>query len=196
VGQGPEVGMRLRFGVAMAPKGGRTAIVGAEVRETRDARGRLVHAYEVGFLERVPGTLEASGDRVQELVEALAAERPCVFVDIGSAQGMALRASMRGRWDTSHRAHAYPGSGERTELFAEFLQAYSTGRVRFRPGLEHRKELDKALVNYLGGGVAKTGVDLTSEDEALVIALGLALHWPRHGWPAAKMEETESALEG
>jgi hypothetical protein len=59
--------------------------------------------------------------------------------------------------------------------------------VTFLPGLKFRADLDKALVFYMGGGVSKHGVDLESEDDALVIALGLALTWPKHGASAAAM---------
>lgn len=175
--------MRLRFGAAMSAKGGRTALVGAEVREGRDRQGRLYHEFLVGHVERVaPGTVEAAAARVAELMSDFADLRPCALVDVGTAQGLALHRALRGAYpDALHRAHAYAGTGDRRDLFAAFLQAYSTGRVRFLQGLAHRAELDRALVNYLGGGTAKTGVELASEDEALVIALGLALFWPRHG---------------
>lgn len=180
---GASQAMRLHLGVAMAPRGGRTAVVGAEVLERRDETGRLEHRFVIGLVERVnPTTVEAARDRLAELMTALESDRPCAFVDTGSAQGLALRQALRGAWSREiHRAHAYAGTGARSELFASFLQAYSTGHVTFRPGLAHRKELDRALVNYLGGGAAKSGVELSSEDEALVIAVGLALYWPRHG---------------
>lgn len=175
--------MRLRFGTAMAAKGGRTAIVGAEVRERRSKEGRLEHTFLVGHVERVtPGTVEAARDRLAGLMTSFADLRPCILVDVGSAQGLALHKGLRGAYpEDLHRAHSYPGTGDRRDLFAAFLQAYASGRVYFLPGLDHRAELDRALVNYLGGGASKSGVELSSEDEALVIALGLALFWPRHG---------------
>lgn len=166
----------------MAPKGGRTAVVGAEVREAK-AGGRLAHEFTVGLVDRVtPSTVEAARDRVVALMTGLEDVRPCCIVDVGSPQGLALAKALRGAYpERLHRPHAYPGTGDRVPLFASFLQAYSSGRVKFMPGLDNRAELDKALVFYLGAGAKKDGVDLASEDEALVIALGLALFWPRHG---------------
>lgn len=187
--------MRLRFGAMMPTKGGRTALIGVEVREARDPQGRYVHEFIVGHVERVsPGTVEAAAGRLRELAGDFADLRPCVIVDTGNAQGEALRAALRQDWPSElHRPHQYPGTGDRKDLFASFLQAYSTGRVRFRPKLPHRAELDKALVHYLGGGVSTTGVELKSEDEALVVALGLAMFWPRHGAKAADAGETKKA---
>lgn len=180
--------MRLRFGVAMPPKGGRTAIVGAEVRERRGAGGKLEHEYLVGSVDRVqPFTVGAARARVEELGHAFLDLRPCVLVDVGSPQGLALRQALREGWPKElHKPHPYLGTGDRVGLFAAFLQAYSTERVKFMPRLPHRAELEKALVLYLGGGVATTGAELSSEDEALVVALGLAMFWPRHGARAAK----------
>jgi hypothetical protein len=111
---------------------------------------------------------------------------PCVLIDVGSPQGLALHQSMRTGYDRDlHRPHAYPGTGMRADLFSTFLQAYSAGRVSFQPDLPGRSALDRALVFYMGGGVAKSGVELSSEDEALVIALGLSMTWPKHGSEAA-----------
>lgn len=178
--------MRVRFGLAMAPKGGRAALIGVEVRERPGPRSRPVHEFYVGSLERLTGTVEAAAERLTELMKAAAEVRPCAIIDIGSPQGQALHRSLRGKFpDGLHQAHAYPGTGQRTALFAAFLEAYGDGRVTFAPDLPHRKELDKALVFYMGGGVTKHGLELTSEEEALVIALGLAIFWPKHG-PAAR----------
>lgn len=182
----PAQSRRVRFGVAMAAKGGRSTVVGVEVREARDAQRRLIHHFEVGVIERVqPGTVEACASVVERLMTAAAGVRPCTIIDVGTPQGMALHQTLRGRWSRDlHRAHAYPGTGIRGPLFTSFLQAYSAGRVTFAAGLAHRKDMDKALVFYAGGGVSRHGVDLTSEEEAMVIALGLALTWPKHGPPA------------
>lgn len=180
--------MRLRFGVSMAIKGGRTAIVAVEVKEGRDPNDqRLVHTFTVGAIERVtPFTVEAAALRIVALMNSVADHEPCVIIDVGSPQGMALRQALRGAYNSRlHRPHAYPGTGARNPLFASFLQAYSAGHVRFQPGIKYREDLDRALVFYMGIGVAKDGVDLSSEDEALVVALGLALFWAKHGPPAA-----------
>jgi len=174
--------MRVRFGVAMAEKGGRAAIVGVEVLESHAKDGRTLPRFLVGHVVRPEGTIEGTGDAVEALVSAAKDVRPCVIVDIGTPQGMALRQTLRDKFPTTlHRPHAYPGTGERRDLFAAFLEAYSAGRIEFMPGLAFRKELDKALVFYMGGKKSKTSVELTSEEEALVIALGLALTWPKHG---------------
>lgn len=175
--------MRVRFGVAMAPKGGKTAIVGVEVRERRGPDGRLVHDFEVGALEWIsPGTIEAASSRVLELLTLAKDVRPCAIIDVGSPQGLALHQHLRNRQPEGlHRPHAYPGTGSRAPLFGAFLQAYADGRVHFAAGLPNRADLDRALVFYTGGGVSKHGVELKSEEEALVIALGLSITWPRHG---------------
>lgn len=184
--------MRLRFGAAMPRKGGRTAIIGVEVRERPGARGRTEHTFTVGSVDRVsPPTVGAAMDRIVELTGALADRKPCVIVDAGTAQGIALSKELRALdWGALHRPHMYPGGGpDREQLFAEFLRAYSSGRIRFRPGLPHRAELDKALVFHTTTGTRtlKTeGVELSSEDEALVLALGLALTWPKHGEEARR----------
>lgn len=181
---------RIRFGVAMAAKGGRSTIIGVEVREGRDSVGRLMHHFTVGSIDRVtPGTVEALAERVKTLMTRAAAVHPCTIIDVGTPQGMALHQVLRGAWSRDlHRAHAYPGTGIRGPLFSSFLQAYGSGRVTFAPDLPGRKDLDKALVFYAGGGISKHGVDLTSEEEAMVIALGLALTWPKHGPVARKIE--------
>ena len=169
----------------MAEHGGRAAIAGVEVTERRLGDGRLEHRFAVGALERPEGTIEAVAARLRALTAAAAEVRPCSIVDVGSPQGLALRQSLRSAFPPGlHRPHAYPGTGNRRDLFAAFLEAYSAGRIEFAPGLPHRKELDKALVFYLAGE-GKSSVKLSSEEEALVIALGLALAWPRHG-PAAR----------
>lgn len=186
--------MRVRFGVAMAPKGGRTAIIGLEVFEGRDSKGRLEHAYHVGSIDWVtPFTVEAARDRAAELMTLLQEHRPCLLVDVGTPQGLALHQALRGSYSPDlHRPHAYPGTGPRAALFSSFLQAYSSNRVTFEPGLPHRADLDRALIFYMSGGVSRTGVELDSEDEALVMALGLAMTWPKHGPTASKIVREET----
>jgi hypothetical protein len=175
----------------MARKGGRSAIIGVEVREGRDpVTGKLVHSFQVGSVDRVsPGSVGAARDRIASLMDTVAEVRPCVIVDVGTAQGIALHQALRGAYGESlHRPHAYPGGApQREQLFAGFLQAYSAGRIQFLPGIKHRAELDKALVFHLGQGVKKEGFELESEDEALVLALGLALAWPKHGADAGSL---------
>lgn len=181
--------MRLRVGAAMPEKGGRAAIVGVEVLRGRDPRGRRAWHYRVGAVRRVqPGTVEAAAEQVREVIEPAQHLRPCVLVDVGSPQGLALRQHMRNDrehpWPAQlHRPHAYPRDS-RDQLFAGFLEAYADGRVRFLPDLQHRAELDRSLMFYLGRGHKKDGFELESEDEALVRALGLAMVWPSHGQEA------------
>lgn len=186
--------MRVRFGLGMAPKGGRAALVGVEVRARPGPSGRAEHHFHVGTVERLPGTIESASERLVKLMTAAKDVRPCAMVDIGSPQGAALHRMLRGKFPKGlHQAHAYPGAGQRAPLFAAFLEAYSQGRVTFAPGLAHQKELDKALVFYMGGGVSKHGVELSSEEEALVIALGLAMAWPKHG-PEARPSPPRGAV--
>lgn len=178
--------MRMRYGVAMPEKGGRTAIIGVEVAEGREPGGRLAHQFTVGLIDRVqPFTIDAARQRVIELMDGTAQHRPCAILEVKTPQGLALHQSLRGKYSAAlHKPHAFAVDNYKGVLFSNFLQAYSLGRVLFRPGLKHRSELDKALVFYMGGGVGKHGVDLESEDDALVLALGLSLQWPKHGGPA------------
>ena len=182
--------MRLRLGVAMAVKGGRTAIVGSEVFEKRNLDGRTVYSFEIGSIDRIPGTVEGTRDRVIDYITKLAEFKPCVMTDIGSPQGEALLRAMRDGWPKDiHRPHAYEGVGDRKPLFSAFLHAYSNGRVVIPKKLKHRAELDKSLVFFMGSGHAKEGLELESEDEAMVVALGLSLVWPIHGQQQARKFE-------
>lgn len=167
----------------MARKGGRTAIVAVEVKERPDRS----HEFVVGHLQRVhPPTIEAAAGAIASLASAAMTEKPCVIVDVSTAQGIALRMALRDLLpDGIHKAHAYRGAdAARAELFASFLRAYSTERVKLLPDLRGRKELINALVFYTGGAKVKDQVELPSEDEALVVALGLGMAWPRHGGKA------------
>lgn len=188
--------MKLRLGVAMPLKGGRPAIVATEIFESRDETGRLLHHFDVGAVERVtPYSVEATKERVLAMTHALREHFPCVMIDVGSPQGLALHQSMRTGYDKSlHRPHLYQGTGMRGELFSTFLQGYSAGRVSFQPDLPGRSALDRALVFYMGGGVSKSGVELSSEEEALVVSLGLAMIWPKHG-PDARPFAARSAVD-
>ena len=178
--------MRLRVGAAMPEKGGRPCVIGVEVRRGRDRKGRRAWHFVVGQVDRVqPGTVERTAERVREMIEPVLDLRPCVMVDVGTPQGLALRQHMRNSredpWPRQlHRPHAYPRDSKE-QLFAGFLEAYAAGRVEFLPDLPHRADLDRSLVFYLGAGQAKDGFELESEDEAMVRALGLALVWPSHG---------------
>lgn len=178
--------MRMRFGVAMPDEGGRAAIVGVEVTRNPDPKARRKWHFRVGHVDRVvPKTLEATREKAEQMARMLKESRPCFFVDVGNPQGYALRRLLRERWPEGvHLPHAYERTRADTNLFSSFLQAYADGMIDFAPWLEHRNELDRALVLYKGGGVARSGYDLESEDEALVTALCLALTWPGHGGPA------------
>jgi hypothetical protein len=163
----------------MPIKGGRPAVVAVEIFEGRGPDGRTTHRYRVGLVERItPYGIEVARDAVRDFMVGAAQYKPCVIVDTGSPAGLALHQALKTALPSSlHRPHSYPGVGARPLLFADFLKAYSEGRVEFVPNLRFRADLDKALVFYQGGGVSKHGVEL----EALVIALGLAMAWPRHG---------------
>lgn len=177
--------MRMRFGVALPDEGGRPAIVGVEVTRNPDPKARRKWHFRVGHVERVvPKTLEAARDRSEEIARALEPTRPCFFVDVGNPQGFALRRLMRERWpDGVHLPHAYERTRADTNLFSSFLQVYADGMIDFASWIDHRDELDRALVLYRGGGAKKSGYELESEDEALVTALCLALTWAGHGAP-------------
>lgn len=168
----------------MPEKGGRPAIVGCEVIEIPGKPRKDRWQYVVGYVERVRRpTIEGARDRIALLTVATLEDRPCIFVDVGTPQGVALRATVRREdWPKKlHLPHAYPRTRGETGLFAHFLEAYADGRVHFLPGLASRAELDKALVLYRGSGTNKTTDELESEDEALVLALCLSLAWPTHG---------------
>jgi hypothetical protein len=176
--------VRLRFGVAMPEKGGRPAIVGAEVflKHGEDKRRRW--HFTVGYVERVRSqTIQGADQRVRELILPVTDVRPCAFVDVGTAQGFALRRMLRQDWPEkdSHRPHAYERTKFDNAPFAAFLEAYADGRVRFREDLPHRKELDRALILFRSGGTSQAGDELDSEDEALVHALCLSIMFPSHG---------------
>jgi hypothetical protein len=176
----------------MPLKGGRPAIIGVEVLRSRDPyTKKVLNHFDVGVIERVtPHSVEATKERLLRMVDSVKECFPCVFIDIGSPQGLALHQSTRTGYDKKlHRPHAYPGIGIRGPLFSQFLEAYAAERVSFQPDLPGRAALDRALVFFMGGGVAKSGVELSSEDEALVIALGLAMTWPGHGPSATILTE-------
>jgi hypothetical protein len=183
---------RLRVGAMMPLKGGRPSLVAVEVREgPRDSHGRTTFLYEVGHIERItPASVEGTAERLGALVGAVADVSPCMMIDTGSPQGLALYQAVRAQHRSPgvHRPHSYPGTGQRTALFSGFLQSYAAGHIRFAPSLAFRADLDRSLVFYMGtkkGGTA-SDVELSSEDEGLVVALGLAMTWPRHGAEAAK----------
>lgn len=194
--------MRLRFGVALPEKGGRTAIIAAEVFEDLQADKTRRWHYVVGFAERVRShTIEGAVERVRALVEPVQDLEPCVFVDVGTPQGLAARRSLKKDWPAAlHRPHAYERTKFDTATFAAFLEAYADGRVSFLPGLAHRQEMDRALVLFRGGDEKKSGDELASEDEAVVNALCLALSFPTHGHeprplvPAAPARTEETSV--
>jgi hypothetical protein len=177
--------MRIRVAVSMPEKGGRPAIAVAEVRRAPDIGGRRQWHYVIGHLERVRDrTIHGARDRVREIVDPIADVSPCVYIDVGTPQGIALRKVLRDTWpdrSSMHRPHAYERTKFDTTMFAWFLEAYSGERIIFRRGLPHRDELDRALILYRSGGVGKAGDELESEDEALVHAVSLALMFPTHG---------------
>jgi len=190
--------MRLRIAVAMPEKGGRPAIVVAEVQRALGKDGRRQWNFTIGLVERVKRqNIEGARDRVLELAEASISMKPCVFVDAGTPQGVALWRSVRKDWTRRlHRPHAYERTRFETAMFAVFLEAYADGRVKFLGDLDNRKELDRALVLYKGGGVSKVSDDLESEDEALVVATCLALMWPSHGGDASRVESRDGSSNG
>ena len=164
----------------MPLKGGRPCVVATEITQSPDGM-----RFDVGHVERViPFSVEETASRVVALVGRWSHAEifPCVVVDTGSAQGLALYQQLRGLLPrTVHRPHSYPGTGTRDMLFGAFLQSYAQDRLSFRPDLEHRGDLDRALVFFGGRGVKSDGVDLSSEDEAMVMAVGLSMQYAKHG---------------
>jgi hypothetical protein len=168
----------------MPEKGGRPSIVAAEVFRGPDVAGRRRWHYQVGYVERVADmTVQGAREAVVALTTKISDVRPCVFVDIGTPQGYALRRSFRAGWNEKelHMPHAYQRLKMETALFAAFLEAYADGRVTFLDHVAFRKDVDKALILYRGGSTSKAAEEMPSEDEGLVSALCLALMWPSHG---------------
>lgn len=187
--------MRLHVGVAMPEKGGRPAIVAAEVRRAPDEGGRRRWHYVVGHVDRVRAqTIEGARDATRTLVDRVADVEPCVFVDCGTPQGIALRRSLRVEWPRAlHRPHAYERTRFDPVMFAHLLEAYADGRITFLPDLPHRRDLDRALVLFRSSEKDKrsgisAGADQLSEDDALVFATSLAVMFPTHGPEAARLE--------
>jgi hypothetical protein len=137
------------------------------------------------YVERVRAqTIQGARDRVLSLMAAAEQEVPCVFVDVGTPQGFALRRSLRDTWpktDVFHRPHAYERTRFDSTMFATFLEAYADGRITFADDLDFRGDIDRALVLYRSGGVKEAGDELSSEDEGLVHALSLSMMFPTHG---------------
>lgn len=175
----------------MPEKGGRPVIVVTEVRRAPEVQGRRRWHYVVGYVERVrQPTIQGAKARLDELVLPLRDLQPCVFVDAGTPQGMALRRSLRTGWpDELHRPHAYERTKFDQSMFGTFLEAYADGRITFRKDIDPlvRRELDRALVLYRAGKKGDTGDELESEDEALVHAVSLSVMWPTHGAEAADL---------
>lgn len=175
--------MRLHVGVAMPEKGGRPAIVAAEVRRAPDVAGRRQWHYVVGHVDRVRAqTIEGARDEALTLASRVPDAAPCFFVDAGTAQGIALWKSMRLAWpETMHRPHRYERTRFDTTMFAHLLEAYADGRITLLPGLPYFKDLSRALVLFRSAGVSQAGAEQLSEDDALVFAASLAVMFPTHG---------------
>lgn len=182
--------MRLHLGVAMPEKGGRPAIVAAEVRRAPDSTGgRRQWHYVVGHVSRVRSqTIEGARDELHETVGRVLDVEPCAFVDAGTPQGLALWRSTRRVWyPRLHRPHRYDRTRFDVAMFAHLLEAYADGRITFLPDLPFRRDLDRALVLFRSEGVAKAGAEQMSEDDALVFAASLAVMFPTHGPSAADL---------
>lgn len=177
--------MRLRVGAMMPVKGGRPAIVCSEIFERASPDGSRSYDYVVGRVERViPFSVEAASARVLAIIAAWTAQgrQACVFTDVNTPQGTVLYSHLRASLpDSVHRPHGFRGRADRADLFGAFLGPYSAGRVRFVPGMDFRADLDRSLVFFGGTGVRADGVELASEDEALVAAVGLSMQHPGHG---------------
>lgn len=175
--------MRIRIGAAMPLHGGRPAVVVSELKEETLPDGTRVIHTDIGHVARIiPFSVEATSACVADLAKKLIDHRPCVVVDTGSAQGLALYLDLRKQLPADiHRPHSFPGTGKRNLLFTTFLQTYADDRLSFKPGLPYRVDLDRSLVFFGGSGAAKDGFELSSEDEALVLATGLSMQYAKHG---------------
>jgi hypothetical protein len=174
----------MHVAVAMPEKGGRPSVVAAEVFRGPDVAGRRRWHFQVGYVDRVADmTVQGAREAIVELTAKIAEIHPCVFVDIGTPQGYALKRSFRAGWNEKdlHMPHAYQRLKMETALFAAFLEAYADGRVTFLDDVRFRRDVDKALILYRGGATSKAAEEMPSEDEGLVSALCLALMWPSHG---------------
>lgn len=168
----------------MPEEGGRPSLVVTEVYRAPDVAGRRRWRFVIGHVDRVRDqTVQGAREATTSLIRRVEDENPCVFVDIGTPQGLALRRSFRTDWPEKnvHLPHAYPRLPRETMLFAAFLEAYADRRVSFLTDVGYRKDLDKALVLYRGGKISTAAAEIPSEDESLVVATCLSLMWPSHG---------------
>jgi len=191
--------MRLHVAAAMPEEGGRPSVVVTEVFRAPDIAGRRRWRFVVGHVERVRDqTVQGAREAVSSIITRISDQGPCVFVDIGTPQGLALRRSFRADWPekTVHLPHAYPRLPRETALFAAFLEAYADGRVTFLDDVAYRSDLDKALVLYRGGKVSKAAEEMPSEDDSLVVATCLSLMWPSHGPDARIVAELATNDDG
>lgn len=148
------------IGIVIADRG--SAIVHVE----HDEDELLVTA-----VERLPFSLSAVADRVQELDREIAEAR---FVIDAEGLGGALWAVL-GPPDDEERWQLYAGRGvERQALVDRLLVAVHEGRFHFAPRLPEQEAMTKALQTYR----RQVGADGIVGSE-LVVALLLALIPPR-----------------
>jgi hypothetical protein len=129
--------------------------------------------------------------RLLTMARDLRLVRPCLFVDASSGSGAALASALkvergkRGNWPADlHPVHPYVQRGAaRQALLEAILTAYMTGMLAFEEGLVNRDRLEKALASQQSVVGIDGRVSRKSDDDNLIIALGLAIAYAQHGAP-------------
>jgi hypothetical protein len=186
--------MRLHIGVA--PGGGKdhhqASIIFVEHRQVASAlpNGRETMDHMVVHVERQAPVLEVLRDRILVLARRARPDRPCFFIDAAGGIGTGLVKILTDmRKDNVfpqdiHKPEAYTRRGvARQGLVNAIVEQYGSGRLKFATGLPLQAQLIRALETY-ESQVADDGKVSFSGDEEMVIALGLALGYYRHGAPA------------
>lgn len=180
--------MRLRLGVVFGAGRERAAIVPVEIVELAPPEptgpwGRF--AYTVGEPEQPESHLEVLRDRLLQIATDEWPSDPCVFVDASVGPGAALVKVLHDHRDWPeglHRPHAYLQRGQaRQGLLTTILQASGNKQLEFeRTAGTAGNPLVKALESYHAEVSDDGRVSARGENEALVVALGLAIAYPRH----------------
>lgn len=188
---------RLHIACAMSAtsRTGQTAVVAVEHRQVapEEPGKRITWEHLVRHIEQLPAQVEVAAERLIEMVNDVQEQSPTVLVDIGAGPGRALydilrehrsagkyRLRSEGGMPVWHPiAYAEQGA-RRQELLTAILVPYGTDRLRFDvPDEVALGKLTRALA-LQKATVQDDGVTTTSSDEALVVALGLAMRFARY----------------
>ncbi len=178
---------RIHVGIVLGDSHTRSALVATEHVEMAPALptgpwGRMRH--EVGHSERLESAVEVVRARIVDLARSEWPSDLCFFTDCTTAGGFALYKLLRvidGWPEQLHRPHGYFGRGrDRQALLTAILQAMGADELAFDPpgGDARKSELVKALENRDVGDDGRLAA--RTEDEAMLVALGLTLIAPRH----------------